>query len=92
MGHFKKKKKKDVSWSSKKSDIVNQSEFGIKTCSVNVALHRILTTQDATSNLGVYTKRDVTESIKYHSQSEACVGGRSLEMPCTRNEMDKFMI
>ncbi len=37
-------------------------------------------------------KRDVTESIKYHSQSEACVGGLSLEAHCTHNEMDKYII
>ncbi len=42
--------------------------------------HRILTTRDA------------TESIKYLSQSEVCVGGASLEAHCTRNEMDTFMI
>ncbi len=42
----------------------------------------------ASSNLGVHTRRDVTESIKYHSQSEACVGRLSLDALCTHNEMD----
>ncbi len=46
----------------------------------------------ATSNLGVHTRRDVTESIKYDSQSEACVGGLSLEAHGSRNEMDTFII
>lgn len=30
--------KEDVNWSSKKSDIVNKSELGIKNCNVNAAL------------------------------------------------------
>ncbi len=49
-------------------------------------------THNATNNLGVYTKRDATESIKYDSQSEAYVGRRSLEKHCTRDEIDTFMI
>ncbi len=44
------------------------------------------------NNLCVHTKHDVKQSIKYHSQSEACVGGASLEALCTHNEMDKFII
>ncbi len=44
----------------------------------------------------VLTTRDkipvtVTESIRYHSQSEACVGGLSLKA-LTCNEMDTFII
>ncbi len=37
-------------------------------------------------------QRDTTESVKYHSQSEACVGGLSLEAHCTHNKMDMFII
>ncbi len=40
---------------------------------INLALHRVLTTRDA------------TESIKYHSQSEESVGGLSLEAHCSRH-------
>ncbi len=32
------------------------------------------------------------ELIKYRSQSEACVGGASLEALYTSNAMDKFII
>ncbi len=46
----------------------------------------------ATSNLSVHTRCHVTESIKYHSQSEACVGRLSMEAHCTRNKMDTFII
>ncbi len=46
----------------------------------------------ATSTLCVHTRRDATESIKYHSQSEACVGVASPEALCTPNEVDTFII
>ncbi len=42
--------------------------------------------------LAVHTTCDATESIKYHSQSEECVGGASLEAHCSRNKMSMFII
>ncbi len=44
---------------------------------INLALHRVLTTRDA------------TESIKYHSQSEESVGGLSLEAHCSRHSQSE---
>ncbi len=49
----------------------------------NTALRYVLTRRD---------KIPATESIRYHSQSEACVGGLSLKARCTCNEMDTFII
>ncbi len=34
--------------------------------------------------------RDATKSIKFHSQSEACVGGASLQAHCTPNGMNVY--
>jgi len=33
------------------------------------------------------TQQPCPNSIRYHNQSEACVGGASLEALCTRNEV-----
>ncbi len=43
-------------------------------------------------SLAVHTTRDATESIKYHSQSEECVDGLSLEAHWYRKEMSMFII
>lgn len=81
------------------TDCSMQLGGGMNAVTLQLQMHRVLTKHNATgfqrqaicqSTPDTTRLCDATKLIKFHSQSEACVGGASLQAHCTPNRINVY--